>query len=74
MRPNVNVSAAGTSTISSACRKLESPLAFSSGIAELTLKKPPPTEPSVLIAAQVATGRSSDCTTPWVRKTSVATA
>jgi hypothetical protein len=48
-------------------------VAFSKGMAELTLKKPPPTEPSVLIAAQVATGWWTDWTTPCVTNTAVAT-
>ena len=44
--------------ISSISTKLVSPFGFSNGIAELTLKKPPPLVPSSLIASCEATG-------PW---------
>ncbi len=50
--------------MSSICTKLDSAPAFSHGMAELTLKNPPPTEPSVLIDACVATGRSRLWGTP----------
>ena len=56
MRPYVAVSPAGISRISSISRKFESPVGFSNGSAELTLKKPPPLVPSSLIASCEATG------------------
>ena len=46
--------------ISSISKKLVSPVGFSNGKAELTLKKPPPLVPSSLIASCEATG-------PWAR-------
>ncbi len=42
--------------IESTWTKLESWVAFSNGIAELTLKKPPPLVPSCLIAIWEAAG------------------
>ena len=53
------MSAAGIRTISSISTKLESCVAFSNGIDELTLKKPPPLVPSCLIATCEATGPSA---------------
>ena len=47
---------AGITRISSSSTKLVRPLGFSNGIAELTLKKPPPLVPSSLIASCEATG------------------
>ncbi len=61
------MSAAGISTINSACTKLASPVAFSNGIAELTLKKPPPTDPIVLITTCDATGPSTSVCSPPAR-------
>ena len=48
MRPKVAVSAAGISRMNSTSTKFESPVGFSNGIAELTLKKPPPLVPELL--------------------------
>ncbi len=46
--------------------KFEMAVAFSNGMALLTLKKPPPLVPSCLIAICEATGPSaSDCSKPW---------
>ncbi len=59
MRPNVEVSAAGIERISSSSTTFVKPLAFSNGIAELTLKKPPPLVPSSLIDSCEATGPSA---------------
>ena len=56
MRPYIEVSAAGISRIASISTKFESHVGFSNGIAELTLKKPPPFVPSSLIASWPATG------------------
>jgi hypothetical protein len=49
-------SAAGISRIASSWAKLVSGVGFSSGCAELTLKKPPPLVPSCLMASCDATG------------------
>ena len=46
MRPKVKVSAVGISRMKSSSTKLENPVGFSKGMAELTLKKPPPLVPS----------------------------
>ena len=56
MRPYVAVRPAGMIRIASISTKLESHVGFSYGIAELTLKKPPPLVPSSLIASWPATG------------------
>ena len=56
MRPNIEVSPAGITRIASISTKFESHVGFSYGIAELTLKKPPPLVPSILIASWPATG------------------
>ena len=56
MRPYVAVRPAGISRIASISTKFESHVGFSYGIAELTLKKPPPLVPSSLIASWPATG------------------
>ena len=48
MRPYVYVSEAGMASIASISTKFVSPFGFSNGIAELTLKKPPPLVPSYL--------------------------
>ena len=56
MRPYVAVRPAGMTRIASISTKLESHVGFSKGIAELTLKKPPPLVPSILIASWPATG------------------
>ena len=65
MRPYIAVSPAGMSRIASISTKLESHVGFSNGIAELTLKKPPPLVPSILIASWPATGPNENvCVTP----------
>ena len=56
IRPNIEVSPAGIARIASISTKFESHVGFSNGIAELTLKKPPPLVPSILIASWPATG------------------
>ena len=56
MRPYMKTSAAGMTSTSSISKKLVKPLGFSNGCAELTLKKPPPLVPSILIASCEATG------------------
>ncbi len=59
------MSAAGIRTIESSSTKLVSAFGFSNGIAELTLKKPPPLVPSCLIATCEATGpRARACWAP----------
>ena len=75
MRPYVYVSDAGMASIASISRKFVSPFGFSNGIAELTLKKPPPLVPSSLMISCEATGPhcDSDCTTPWEASTSAPT-
>ena len=51
--------------IASISTKFESHVGFSYGIAELTLKKPPPFVPSILIASWPATGpKPNVCVTP----------
>ena len=50
------VSPAGITRIINISTKFVSQLGFSNGIAELTLKKPPPLVPSILIASCEATG------------------
>ena len=65
MRPKVAVSAAGISRISSSSTKFENAVGFSNGIAQLTLKKPPPLVPSCLIAICEAPGPSASvCSWP----------
>ena len=59
MRPNVAVSAAGISRMNSISTKFENAVGFSNGIAQLTLKKPPPLVPSCLIAICEAAGPSA---------------
>ncbi len=54
--PKVNTSAMGIMSIASVSRRFVKPLGFSNGCAEFTLKKPPPFEPSSLIASWEATG------------------
>ncbi len=55
-----------TSTASISTR-LENPVGFSNGCAELTLKNPPPLVPSSLIASCPATGPiASICGTPLI--------
>ena len=63
MRPNVAVRPAGMIRMSSSSKKFEIPFGFSNGIAELTLKKPPPFVPSSLMTSCEATGptASVDC-------------
>ena len=56
MRPNVAVRPAGMARIASSSTKFERPEKFSNGIELLTLKKPPPFVPSILIASCEATG------------------
>ena len=60
MRPKVAVSAAGISRMKSISTKFENAVGFSNGIAELTLKKPPPLVPSCLIATCEAAGPSAE--------------
>src|SRR3954449_7636761 len=71
MRPYVYVSDAGMQMIASISTKFESPLPFSNGIAELTLKKPPPLVPSSLMISCEATGPQPprSCTTPCDTRT-----
>ena len=65
MRPYVAVSPAGMIRIASISTKFESHVGFSNGIAELTLKKPPPLVPSILIASWPATGpKAKVCVRP----------
>jgi hypothetical protein len=45
------VNAAGTRSISRISKKLETPVGFSNGCAELTLKNPPPSPDNSLIAS-----------------------
>ena len=60
--PNVQHDAAAMSRIESISRKFESDVGFSSGWAELALKKPPPLVPSCLMAICEAAGPSGiDC-------------
>ena len=54
--------------IDSTSTKFESVVAFSNGIAELTLKKPPPLVPSCLIAICEATGPRASV---WLAPSSV---
>ena len=61
MRPNVAVSAAGISSISSISTTFVSAVGFSNGCAELVLKKPPPSPDSSLIDSCEATGPSAIC-------------
>ncbi len=65
MAPNVKHSAAGISRIDSDCSRLLSASGFSSGWAELALKKPPPFVPSCMIAICDAAGPSAIVC--WVR-------
>ena len=62
-------------SIASISRKFVSPFGFSNGVAEFTLKKPPPLVPSSLMISCEATGPQSpsDCTTPWEASTSAPT-
>ena len=57
MRPYVYVSDAGIASIASISRKFVSPFGFSNGIAEFTLKNPPPLVPSSLMISCEATGQ-----------------
>ncbi len=52
----MEVSDAGMTSIAHISTQLENWVGFSSGMAELTLKKPPPLVPSILIASCEATG------------------
>ena len=56
--------------IDSSSMKFENWVAFSNGIAELTLKKPPPLVPSCLIAIWEATGPTASI---WLAPSSVFT-
>ena len=56
MRPKTLVSAAPSAKIATICRKFATAVGFSNGCAALTLKKPPPLVPSILIATCEATG------------------
>ncbi len=56
MRPYIQVSETGISRIANSSRKFENVVGFSNGIAELTLKKPPPLVPSSLMISCDATG------------------
>ncbi len=56
MRPKTLVSAAPTAKIDTIWIRLEMASGFSNGWAELTLKKPPPLVPSILMASCEATG------------------
>ena len=56
IRPYMNTSAAGIISTDSISTKFVNPVGFSNGWAELTLKKPPPLVPSILIASCEATG------------------
>ena len=56
MRPYIAVRPAGMIRIASISTKLENHVGFSYGIAEFTLKNPPPLVPSILIASWPATG------------------
>ena len=59
------MSPAGITRIISISTKFVSHVGFSNGIAELTLKKPPPLVPSSLIASCEATGPwASVCSSP----------
>jgi len=61
--------------IASISTKFESPLPFSNGIAELTLKNPPPLVPSSLMISCEATGPHwpRSWTTPWETRMTVPT-
>ena len=52
----MNPAATGMTRIASISTKLENHVGFSYGIAEFTLKNPPPLVPSILIASWPATG------------------
>ena len=59
------MSAAGIERTDSITTKFVSHVGFSYGIAELTLKKPPPLVPSILIDSWLATGpRANVCARP----------
>ena len=63
--PKVKGSATGMSRMESISRKLDSGVGFSKGWAELALKKPPPLEPSCLIATCDAAGPTAmTCSAP----------
>ena len=66
IRPKVKQSAAGMRRIASTSRRLLKGVGFSSGCAELTLKKPPPLVPSCLMATWLAAGPTA---TIWVLTT-----
>jgi hypothetical protein len=66
MRPNVAVRPAGMIRMSSISNAFVIPLGFSNGIAELTLKKPPPLVPSSLMTSCDATGPSASVDGPPV--------
>ncbi len=59
MRPKTLVRAAPSAKIEIIWTKLHSAVGFSNGWAALTLKKPPPFVPSILIATWLATGPSA---------------
>ena len=56
IRPNVFVSAAGTSTIASMPRTFVKGVGLAKGCAPLTLKNPPPFVPRFLMLSRAATG------------------
>ena len=62
--PEGRVSAAGISSIASNSTKFERPDGFSNGIAELTLKNPPPLVPSSLMISCEATGPNASVCEP----------
>jgi hypothetical protein len=65
MRPSVLVKAAPSERINTISTKFVSGVGFSNGWAEFTLKKPPPSPLSSLIASCVATGPSAmSCVPP----------
>ena len=67
MRPKVAVRPAGMHRMSTSSTMFVSPEGFSKGIAELTLKNPPPLVPSSLMASCEATGpRASVCSPPAI--------
>ena len=61
MRPYVHVSDDRDHRIANSSMKFESAVGFSNGIAELTLKNPPPLVPSSLMISCEATGPSASC-------------
>ncbi len=64
IRPYVAVSETGITRMRNSSTKFEIAFGFSNGIAELTLKKPPPFVPSSLMTSWEATGPSASWPPP----------